>query len=379
MRTNTILLLVFLIGGAASTSAQTTITGSFLHNGIVRDYRLYIPAIYNPANPVPLVFNLHGYTSDNLQQELYGDFRAIADTANFLVVHPNGTLDLQGNRFWNTFGVSAVDDLGFLSALLDTISTQYSIDADRVYSTGMSNGGFMSYDLACFRSERFAAIASVTGSMLLSRFTSCAATHPTPVMQIHGTADGTVNYNGGSGIAGIEELVNYWVQFNSCSPTAAFTPVPDVNTTDGCTAEHYVYTGGDAGSTVEFFKILGGGHTWPGAVFQIGVTNQDFSASKEIWRFFSQYRLGELQNGITEQRGDDIPFTIGPNPSSDVFHLRFTNAAARTITVVNATGQLVMEVRSAAEEVIVPVSGPGLFILTVLEGTRRVARRSIRM
>lgn len=372
-------LLVFLVCLAGtSAQAQPIVPGTLQHNGVTREYRLYVPAIYDPATPVPLVFNLHGYGSNMQQQEFYGDFKPIADTANFIIVHANGLLDGTGTRFWNTFGSSAtVDDLGFLVALLDEISADYAIDQDRVYSTGMSNGGFMSYDLACFRSERFAAIASVTGTMIAPRLANCACTHPMPVMQIHGTADATVPYAGGGGFVGVESLVDYWRDFNDCSPTPTITPVPNTSTTDGCTVEHYVYGGGDAGSTVELFKVLGGGHTWPGAVFNTGVTNQDINASVEIWRFFSRYRLSDLQTGVQEQNGVD--FSIGPNPSSDAFHLRFADAANRTITAVNAMGQVVLALRSSATEVMLHVDTPGLYWITVTEGENRSTLRAVRM
>ncbi len=375
MRHSSSILLALLL--PAHLLAQPVVTGSFQFEGILRDYRLYIPASYTPGTAAPLVFNLHGYGSNNLQQEYYGDFRAIADTAGFIIAHPNGTLNGTGSRFWNTFGTSAVNDLGFLTALIDTISAQYSIDADRVYSTGMSNGGFMSHDLACFRSERFAAIASVTGTMITARMNSCAASHPTPVMQIHGTADGTVPYNGGGGFVSVVNLMTHWAQVNNCNTTATVTPVPDIVTTDGCTVEHHVYEDGDAGSVVELFKVLGGGHTWPGTSFISGVTNQDINASAEIWRFFSRYSLSDLQTGITGQV--PVSFTVGPNPSTDVFHLRFADPAQRTITVLNATGQRVREIRSTATEVVLDLDGYGLFLIHVQEGARSSTQRIVRM
>ena len=104
--------LLLCLTAASSLAAQTTINSTIQSGGLTRDYRLYVPAIYTGTTSVPLVLNLHGYTSNNQQQEFYGDFRPIADTANFLVVHPNGTMDPNGNRFWNTFnGGSAVDDV----------------------------------------------------------------------------------------------------------------------------------------------------------------------------------------------------------------------------------------------------------------------------
>lgn len=360
----------------ASLIAQT-ITGSFIHDGILRDHRLYVPAIYSPGTPAPLVLNLHGYTSNNVQQEFYGDFRPIADTANFIIVHPNGTMDGNGDRYWNTFGGSTVDDLGYLTALLDTISAHYTIDGDRVYSVGMSNGGFMSHDLACFRSDRIAAIASVTGSMILPRMSNCAAAHPTPVMQIHGTSDGTVPYNGNAAFVPVVDLMAHWAAVNSCEPTPVMTPVPDIVTTDGCTAEHYVYGDGDAGSVVELYKIIGGEHTWPGAI-PIGITNQDMDASVEIWRFFSRYRLSELQTGVGEN-AESIPFIVRENPSYDVFRLQLGGPAQRHITVRDAMGRLVHEFTSNTGEVEVMVDKPGLYLVTVAQGRERSTQRLVRL
>src|SRR5207237_5527192 len=115
-----------------------------------------------------------GYTSNNVEQFYYADFRGIADTADFLIVLPNGTLDGLGQRYWNCFATdgSGVDDIAFLNALTDTLQSLYNIDVNRIYSTGMSNGGFMSYALAGELSSRIAAIASVAGSVSKDRMPS---------------------------------------------------------------------------------------------------------------------------------------------------------------------------------------------------------------
>ena len=165
MRTTLLLFCLYL---AVPLSAQSNLSGTILSGGLTREYLLYVPAVYTGATAVPLIINLHGYTSSNVAQEFYGDFRPIADTANFLIVHPNGTIDDQGNRFWNTFGGnSTVDDVGFIAQLIDSLRAVYNIDPNRIYATGMSNGGFMSYQLACDLNNRIAAIASVTGSKFL--------------------------------------------------------------------------------------------------------------------------------------------------------------------------------------------------------------------
>ena len=333
----------------AQMGAQTTIIDSMKYGGITRNYRLYIPAIYKPAKAVPLIFNLHGLGSNAMQQEYYGDFRPIADTADFILCHPNGTVGSSGQG-WNNFGAvgQGVDDVGFISALIDTISKKYSIDAQRVFSTGMSNGGFMTYDLACYLNRRFAAVASVTGSMIASHLSACNAQHPTPVMEIHGTADPVVSYPGNGGIVAsthIDTLVKYWVKFNHCSLTPVVTQVPNTNTTDGCTAEHQVFNGGKNGTTVELFKIIGGGHSWPGAPVNTsnGPTNHDFSASKEIWRFFSQYRLN-IVTGISERKTEELSLNLYPNPAGSGFEIDFADAdkADYTFHLFNSIGQEVM-------------------------------------
>ncbi len=344
------IFLTLLAAGPAPLCAQTTstgtITGTIRSGGLVREYRLYVPAIYaQTTGPVPLLFNLHGYGSNNLQQEAYGDFRPIADTANFLVVHPNGVFDGANNRNWNTFGPrgTGVDDVAFLSALLDTLATRYRLDPDRIYSTGMSNGGFMSYELACQLSGRIAAIASVTGSMTAGRLSTCTAGRPVPVLEIHGTADNTVPYPGGTALqfVAIPALLASWVQRNNCQPTPTVTPVPDTNLTDGCTAERSVWAGGRNGSVVEHFRIIGGGHTWPGAPINTGVTNRDISASREVWRFLRPFRLSRLALAATAGQSA-VLVTVWPNPATDAVVLRAGQPlSAASLTVRDALGRAV--------------------------------------
>ena len=333
------LLFIFLLFSGI-TLAQQTINGSITHDGLTRTYILYVPASYSPGTPVPLVFNFHGYTSNSNDQMLYADFRPIADTANFILVHPMGTLDGSNQPYWNAGFGGTVDDLGFTSALIDSISADYSINPNRIYSTGMSNGGIMSYYLACELSNRFAAIASVTGTMITGSQLTCSAQHPTPVMEIHGTADATVPYTGNTTMIAIPNVLNYWVNYNNCSTTPTVTPVTNTSTTDGCTAEHSIWTGGDNGVEVEHYKIIGGGHTWPGAPIAIGVTNYDINASKLIWIFFSKYDLNGAIGpvGVNEIQGQKL--TVYPNPTSDFLTIEGVEDLS-SIEVFSMTGRKV--------------------------------------
>lgn len=347
-----LVLLGCLLSPAAQAQTGQTITGTLTVGGLVREYRLYVPASYVAGRPTPLLLNLHGYTSNNQQQELYGDFRAIADTAKFLLVHPNGTLDGTGSRYWNTFttpGSGGPDDVAFLSALIDAIGQQYTLDPDRLYCTGLSNGGFMSYELACRLGSRIAAVASVAGSIATTRLGACAPTHPTPVLEIHGDADGTVPYPGNVLFASVPDVLAYWVAANACNLTPTVTAVPDTDPTDGCTATHSVWRGNQAGAVVEHFRIVGGGHTWPGAPVTIGVTNRDINASQEIWRFLRRYRLSRLALATTPPT-PPLALRVYPNPASSTTTFAFTlNQPARTtITLYNLAGARCADVLAEA-------------------------------
>jgi len=359
------LLLVTSIFVTIFGFSQTSISDSFIFDGEEREYRIYIPAIYDGSQPTPLVFNLHGYGSNNVDQELYGDFRAIADTANFIVVLPMGLVDDFGSTHWNTFGTSSIDDVGFLSALIDTVYAAYNIDGNRIYSTGMSNGGFMSYKLACLLSGRIAAVASVTGTITVAEFDNCITNHPMPVMHIHGDADPTVAYEGNLLFKSVEEVVNHWVAFNECNTEPIVTELPDIDTEDGCTATHYLYEGGLIGSTVEFYKINGGEHTWPGSAYITGVTNNDFNASIEIWRFFSQYTLNELTSGIETEK-EPVAFTVYPNPTSqEETTLQFADNSVKTITVLNFLGQVISEETTTNKITTVRLKSKGIYFVSV--------------
>lgn len=373
------LLSLIFISILFISQAQTTIVDSIISGGIYRTYRLYKPAIYTGATARPLILNLHGYTSNALQQQQYSNFMPIADTANFLMVFPQGTKDGSGQPYWNA-GLSAayVNDIAFLNALIDSLDLTYNINLNRVYSTGMSNGGFMSHTLACELSNRITAIASVTGSIFTTQYGSyCHPTRPIPVMQIHGTSDPTVPYAGNmsQGMMPIDTVVKYWVNKNNCNPTATFSNVPNTNTADGCTAEHYQYNGGNLGSTVELFKIIGGVHAWPGFPFGGSGTNLDINASKEIWRFFNKYTLSSL-TGINENEAFDKSFIVYPNPANSVlnFNLDKTSNSFVTVEITDVLGKVVLSEVTKTNSVSLEKINTGIYFITVKTENSVVAK-----
>ena len=205
------LSLLLLTGFFVSAQTGATVIDSISSSSIYRTYRLYKPLSYTGSQAYPLVINLHGYTSSAIAQQYYGNFMPIADTAKFLVVHPQGTKDASNQPYWNAgISTTGVNDLLFISQLIDSLKTIYNIDPNAIYSTGMSNGGFMSNFLACNLSNKITAIAGVTGTMFSSVSPTCNPGRPVPVMHIHGTADGTVPYNGGSGTLAVDTLMKFW-------------------------------------------------------------------------------------------------------------------------------------------------------------------------
>jgi polyhydroxybutyrate depolymerase len=344
------LLLITLVStlGYSGAFAQQTINASITHDGMQRDYILYVPAIYDGTTNVPLLFNFHGYTSNAQQQMFYGDFRPISDTANFIVAHPQGTLDNTGNTHFNVgWGGSTVDDVSFTSALLDTLISQYAIDNERVYSTGMSNGGYMSFRLACELSDRIAAVASVTGAMSPTTLNSCSPTHMTPIMQIHGTADGTVPYNGAAWSSSVADILDYWKTYNALNPAPFIESMPDIDGTDGSTVEREAYLDNNGCMIVTHFKIANGGHTWPGAPFDIGGTNYDIDASTEVWGFLSQFNIngviGNCQSAGNNELDLDV-YSIYPNPAKDIITVEGLNTEAQHVQLITLAGKVLLEV-----------------------------------
>jgi len=361
--------------------SQQTINGSITHGGLTRTYILYVPVSYSAGTPAPLVFNFHGYTSNATEQMFYGDFRSIADTAGFLLVHPMGTLDGSGQPYWNSGWGGTVDDIGFTSALIDSLSLNYTINQDRIFSTGMSNGGFMSYTLACELSDRIAAIASVTGAMNLNQSSTCNASHQMPVMEIHGTSDGTVAYNGASWIEATSNTLNYWATFNNCTIPAIMTPVPNINLTDGCTAEHYVYQNGINGVEVEHYKIIAGGHTWPGAPFTVGVTNRDLDASIKIWEFFMQYDInGKIGYTALNDLSSNNKLTVYPNPALNTISIKGIDNSGNitAIQITTISGKNVKFLESYNESIDISDLVDGIYFISFLNGNESQTIRFVK-
>ncbi len=360
-------ILIGLTIAASHCNAQTTVIDSIFYGGQYRSYIAYIPAIYNGNTAVPLLYNLHGYTSNAAQQIYYGDFRPIADTANFIVVQPNGTFS-QGLRFWNAFYQGPPNDLAFLNALVDSLKLSYSIDENRLYMCGMSNGGIMSYYVACDPNNRFAAVGSVTGTMDTAFFAGCNPSRPTPVIEIHGDADGTVPFGGGASFVAIDTVMKYWSNVNGTNNAPMISNYPDIVLNDFCTATEYAYLNGINNSEAVLVKINGGAHTWPGASIIFAVTNQDFSASVRIWNFFRRYKKN-LLSGISESLPVTDELKIYPNPSQTTISIQSSSNRKKEIMIFDMYGNSVKTISSVDAQKPIYIGNLASGIYTVVAGS----------
>jgi polyhydroxybutyrate depolymerase len=305
-------LLLFLLLVATTLDAQDSRT--FSHDGLNRSYILYQPSSYAGQSDLPLVFVLHGFTQTAQSIMNYSGFNAVADTAGFIVAYPSGI-----SAAWNTNagfpGGSTADDVGFLLALTDSLAQELSIDMDRVYVCGMSAGGFMSYRMACEAGDRIAAVASVTGTISPAAFQDCHPQRAVPIMQIHGTSDIIVPFNGSQANIPVPTLIDFWVAANNCPDTPEVTALPDI-VQEGSTVDRIVYAPCTSDSEVHLLRVNNGGHTWPGALANSGLgnTNQDILASVEIWQFFVRHTLNQTSS-VSSLKQPGI--RLYPNPASD--------------------------------------------------------------
>ena len=243
-----------------------------------RPVTVHVPASYDASRPAPLVILLHGYTGTGDGQNEYFDFAPAADAHGYVYAFPDGTIDSSGNRFWNAtdaccnFDKAGVDDVAYLTDVITEIQAKLAIDPKRIALVGHSNGGFMSYRFACEQADLVAALVSLAGATFADP-ADCAPSEPVSVVQIHGTADDVIRYEGGTldngSYPGAETTAETWATYDGCdetsSPLSAKVDV-DADLADGADpAETTVaeWSGCKSGAAVQLWTIPDGGHVPP--------------------------------------------------------------------------------------------------------------------
>ena len=337
------ILISILVTTAIFTSgySQTFISQTIQHDGLTREYSLYVPPSYDGTTNFPLLFNLHGGGGTNTAWQAASDMRPIADTADFILVYPQARPDpSDGNSFnWIPKTPGTFDDVPFFSSMIDAIASNYQIDQNRIYACGYSLGGDMTFELGCKLNNRIAAIAPVARTMQANPSSFCSPVHPTGVLTILGTDDLVSPYNG-IVFAGIEYYISaaathsYWATQNNCNPTATMTTVsPSV--------ERYTWSTPSGCAYVEELKVLGGGHDWPGSF-----GNMTIDSDSEIWRFVSRYDINGLigcsTTSINENNGQTNNFKVFPNPFKQELTIEVKSIQSNTFSIYNVIGELVI-------------------------------------
>lgn len=279
------------------------VSASLQYGGVERTYIVHLPSAYSGGDELPVLFVFHGGGGEGAGMARVTHMSDVADERGFIAVYPDGI-----DKNWNDGRPEVnpgVDDVGFISALIEELKREYHIDGRRVYSTGISNGGMFSLRLACELSDKIAAVAPVAALMGEVLSQTCSPPRPVPVMFVMGTDDPLVPWEGGD--IGTDRVyrgralsaagsVSFWVTADGCSEIPAVTYLPDAEPGDGTRIRRETYAGGRNGSEVVMLVVEGGGHTWPGGEqymreLVIGITSLDIDAGEVIWDFCQRFEL----------------------------------------------------------------------------------------
>ncbi len=281
--------------------------GKLTHNGLERSYYFHLPTSSKTVQKHPLMLVLHGGgKADGDETAKHTGYNELADQYGFIVVYPNGINsqwnDGRGTTYRNSDNTN-IDDVGFITTLIDKIILDYKADASRVYVTGISNGGMMTLRLGCEISPKLAAIAPIIANMPLNIIDSCHPTSPLPLLLMNGTKDPVVPWKGGDvrffrkkmgKVSSTLETIDFWVKHNYCKPTPQITEIPDTDRKDKSHIKVTSYANPVTKSEVILYEVEGGGHTFPGSNSPnlpriLGRKNNDIDGPSVVWKFFNSH------------------------------------------------------------------------------------------
>ena len=298
----------------------------FTHNNIQREFYLHIPN--NLPSNSPIVYVFHGWGGDGEQIMLNTAFNILSDQNNFAVCYPTALIDgdhgISGLTSWNCSGLS---DINFIHALNDSLQNQYQFDENRIFATGFSYGGDMSFHLArCQSKDVFDAIAPLAGTVF-DYMNTCSTSTNISVLVLHGTNDNVIYYNGGNfpnygNYMSAPSIVDDWAFYNSCFLDTSYSLL-DINNDNNIT-DVTKYQNMNTGDKVWFYTVNNGLHAW----FDVSPWgNDDFWASEEIWNFFSQVGTNTTslhnQENLAVKDLSKIINTLGQEIQSSLDHLLF--------------------------------------------------------
>lgn len=274
-RTVQLALCAALVLGAAPFAAAADTVGQVQVAGVTRTYAIHLPDGAPPAQGYPLIVALHGGGMQGAAMRKLTQLDAAADARGFIAVYPNGV-----DKHWNdgrTTIKNPQDDVGFIAALIEQVAREHKVDRGRVYATGISNGGLMAQRLGCDLGQRINAIAPVAGTLPSDIAPACHPARPVAVMQISGTADPIMPFEGGKvadfggrgeggQVLSVAQTMLFWSRANGCGGPGAVEKLPLLAAPDGTVVFKTTFTGCSAQGAVTLLTVGGGGHAWPGGM-----------------------------------------------------------------------------------------------------------------
>ena len=329
----TLLAIIFQVGFTFSQLTTETVN----INGVSRTYKLYVPTGFDAQNETPdMILILHGLGS-NASDMVSAGFNYIADTARVIVVYPEGLNNAYGQSSWNngTLLANTADDISFFHELIDMGESLYNVNPARVYATGFSMGSIMSHHIACEMNQRIAAIGAMAGTMSTNDIQNCVPAYKTPVIHLHGTADGTVPYDGTAlpSLSLVPETIAFWQGVHGCQTTADSSRYADL-VNDGITVDRFVYDGCNPTASLELYRFNGATHQY------LYYPVNDITEILHVWRFLRQWEHSNPSTaGLSESEA--AVFEMYPNPSTGIIQVKILEEAV--LKVVSVSGKVVFE------------------------------------
>lgn len=370
MKHFTLLLLLTIPFFSTAQLTNETIT----IGGQTRSYQLYVPVGFNATTETPrMLFILHGLggTSSNM---VAAGFNYVADTARVIVVYPQGALNSFGQASWNngTGLSSSVDDISFFNALMDRGLTDFNVNPAKVFVTGFSMGSIMSHHLACALNNRIAAIGTMAGTMSTSDISSCNPTYKTPVIHLHGTADGTVPYDGTAlpTLSLVAETMNFWRNVHNCDATADSTRLPDV-ASDNITVDRFVYDNCNPVGSVELWRLNNADHIY---LYQ---PVNDITEMLEVWKFFNKWQHSSPST-LSISKKEYEEFAIYPNPTNEFITIE-SKFESMNYSILNTQGQNVLSGKISGKSIQLNCSDlkPGIYFVNVFSEDKTFSEKLI--
>ena len=358
--------------------AQAQFT-SFQHESISRQYIYYEPSELNENRS--LVFVMHGFTGDANGMRSYSQMNQIANQYGFAVCYPRGTLDSDGDRFWNVgyaFHQSeTVNDVGFLTELAEHLQITYNLNPDYTFATGFSNGGEMCYMLACQAYDTFKAVAPVAGMIIQDILDNCDNSPAIPLFEIHGSQDNVTpvsgdptNTDGWGAYPSISSTIAYFSDKNQCTSVITETLV-NTNTSDGSYVVSEKHLNGITNNEVWYYKVVGGGHDWPG-----NEGNMDINAGEEAWLFFQKHIDDTLSTASLETVEKSMQLI--PNPSSTLIQLKSSLELELQEVVLYSTLGVPIQKKIINNQIDITHLDSGLYVLHIKTSKGTITKKIIK-